>query len=475
MALKRAATKYGVVTGVSGGRPEFTIFKGVPYAKPPVGALRFAAPKEPDPWEGERPCTQWAPMCVQEVSKGKTSRWEGSEDCLYLNIWTPAEAPGAGLPVMVWIHGGGFTFGRSSNPLYDGTAYNARGVILVTLGFRCGVFGFLGLEELEEQDSHHTSGNCGFLDILQALRWVKENIAAFGGDPGNVTIFGQSSGAMTVKMLLGTPLAAGLFQRAISMSGGGTWDIDPIRSAEEKYRFTRKLLEMAGWTFDDLMTREDREVCQVLDTLTPRLGLPQQSLVPRLFQPSMDGYLVRDYYGKILYDGVGTDVDVMCGTIREEWHNFPYQIPGGIHGYEHEFALAPGIAWGRRYIELGKRPIYHYFFDHDLPGGEGSPGHGSEMPYTFGILAQQPRPWTDYDRKMSEIAVDYWTSFARSGDPNTKGRPAWPAFSHEHPVTLRFANDGIRAEDLGAAPKVEQVVRYLCAHPGILSTPFFSE
>jgi hypothetical protein len=229
---------------------------------------------------------------------------------------------------------------------------------------------------------------------------------------------------------------------------------------------------MVGWTLDDVLTRDAVEVCSTLKAVVPKLGLPRKSIVAELFQPSVDGWLVTDYYGKILYNGGVADVDVMCGTIREEWHNFPHQIPGGIEGYEHEFALAPGIAWGRRNIELGKKPIYHYYFDHDLPGEHGEPGHGSEMQFTFGTFQNNPRPWTDYDRLISETAVDYWTSFAKTGNPNTPGRPEWPSFTTEHPVTMHFANNGIQADDLGSDEKEDKVVQYLLKYPGILDKRF---
>ncbi|MCD8374150.1 MAG: carboxylesterase family protein [Oscillospiraceae bacterium] len=162
----------------------------------------------------------------------------------------------------------------------------------------------------------------------------------------------------------------------------------------------------------------------------------------------------------------------MCGTIRGESRNFPHQVPNGIAGYEREFALSPGIAWGRRYIELGKKPIYHYFFDHDLPGENGYPMHGSDMPYTFNTLERVNRPWQEYDHLMAETAADYWCSFAKNGDPNTEGRPEWPAFTKEHPVSMCFGNEGISAKDLGSDENEDIVVRFLLAEPGLLTRPF---
>lgn len=306
------------------------------------------------------------------------------------------------------------------------------------------------------------------MDIILGLKWVQENIRAFGGDPSRVTIFGQSSGAMTAKCLLGSKPARGLFQRAIPQSGGGTWDIDPIRSMEEKCRYTQQALDILGWSFEDLMSKDAIEVCAELDKVLPQLHISQKSLAAnKLFQPSIDGYIVEDEYGKILYNGDDGDADIMIGTIRGEYNNFPFQV-GDIKGYEEKFALAPGIALGRRYAELGKKPIHHYFFDHDLPGENGYPRHGSDIQFTFGVLDRIDRPWTDYDREISATCLDYWTSFAKTGDPNCEGRPEWPAFTGEHPVSMHFANDGIHADDLGKEEKTDDVVKFLLENPGII-------
>lgn len=473
MAILKAKTKYGVVVGVPGDKEKFSVFKGIPYAKPPVGELRFAAPVDPDPWEGELECKEFGPMCVQETRPWPPTPedevvWKGSEDCLYLNVWTPANSEKDALPVMYWIHGGGFYAGCSSDSRYNGTEYNKRGCILVTVGFRTGTLGWLGLKELADRDPNGSTGAYGYMDIIQGLKWVKENIRAFGGDPDRVTIFGQSSGAMSVKCLIGSEVARGLFHRAISQSGGGTWDIDPIRSKEEKCRYTQQALDIVGWSIEDLMAKDAIELCATLDKVLPQLHLSQSSLAAnKLFQPSIDDYIVKDEYGKILYKGDDGNVDIMCGTIRGEYRNFPFQV-GNIEAYEKEFALSPGIAWGRRYVELGKKPIYHYFFDHDLPGENGAPMHASDIPFTFGVLDQVNRPWQEYDREISAACLDYWTSFAKFGDPNCDGRPVWPAFTAERPVSMHFANDGIRADDLGHEEKTDDIVNFLLENPGII-------
>lgn len=473
MAILKVKTKYGTVVGTPGDIEAFSIFKGIPYAKPPVGELRFAAPVEPDPWEGELCCREFGPMCMQEVRPWPPKPddivvWRGSEDCLYLNVWTPANSPDDKLPVLYWIHGGGFYMGSSFDPRYNGTEYNKHGCVFVSVGFRTGTLGWLGLKELADRDPHGSTGAYGYMDIIQGLKWVKENIRAFGGDPDRVTIFGQSSGGMSVKCLIGSKPARGLFHRAIPQSGGGTWDIDPIRTKEEKCRYTQQALDILGWSFEDLMTMDAAELCAELDKVLPQLHISQESLAAnKLFQPSIDGYIIENEYGKILYEGDDGDVDIMTGTIRGEYRNFPFQA-GDIEGYEEAFALSPGIAWGRRYIELGKKPIHHYFFDHDLPGNDGYPRHASDIQFTFGVLHMVDRPWEDYDREISASCIDYWTSFAKTGDPNCEGRPQWPAFTAEHPVSLHFSNDGIKAEDLGHGKKVDDVAAFLLENPGII-------
>jgi len=478
MPITQAKTKYGVVTGIPA--KDYTVFKGVPYAAPPVGKLRLCAPVDPQPWTGDKACTQWGPASVQQhhewpPREGAPVFWEGGEDCLYLNVWTPAQNPDEKLAVVFWIHGGGFFTGSSSERWFDGAAWSKRGVILVTVGYRMNALGFLGLEELAKRDEHGSTGNYGIMDIYKALTWVNENISAFGGDPHNVTIAGQSSGSMATRWLLGCGPARGLFQHAIAQSGGSTWDIDPILPLEAKMANSQRVLDMVGWTLDDVLNRDAYEVCSTLDAVVPGLGLPQKSLRARLFQPSVDHWLITDYYGKLIFDGAAADVDIMVGSIRDEWQNYNCQVPNRIDGYEYEFAIALSIAWGRRNNTLGRKPVYTYFFDHDIPDEGGkptTPRHSSEMPYTFGTYEGFPNQWTEYDRRMSEAAVDYWTSFARTGDPNTPGRALWLPYTPEHPVTMHFTNDGWSAVHLDGRQKLDKVVKFLLEKPGILDRPF---
>lgn len=465
-------TNYGKVRGVA--MHGYTEFRAIPYAAPPVGNLRFRPAESPEKWEGVRDCTQWAPVSIQKVKNADsgTDRWIGSEDCLYLNIYTPASCQQERLPVILWIHGGGWAVGSGNDELLRGSAWMKKGVILVGVTYRLGALGFMGLNSFANCDPHGSTGNYGLTDILAALRWVRNNIEAFGGDPDNLTVAGQSSGAMAVRWLLVCHESRGTFRHAIAQSGGGLWDIDAILPQTKKCLFCTKALELAGWTERDLLERDAVEISMVMDSVMPMLQIPQKSICANLFQPNMDGWLVRDLYGKLINQGDSVDADIMAGMLREEWGNFPYQVKGGISGYEYEFAAAPVIAWAMRQNELGKKPIYSYFFDHDLPGEPSAPRHSSEMPYTFGKLDTVDRQWTAYDWKMSETLVDYWTNFAKYGNPNGCGCPQWPAFTQERPVTMHIRNDGLYADDMSGEYKISKVVRFLMKYPGIIDVPF---
>lgn len=471
----KATTRHGDVVGVREGNS--VIFKGIPYAAAPVGERRFAAPEAHEDWEGELVCDHWPADAYRiSFSPDPHSRVKYpeehvySEDCLYLNIWCPADQPEEKLPVLFWLYGNG---GSSHDAYVDGKAYNEHGCILVSINYRIGIFGNFGLQELAEQDEHGSTGTYGIMDIVFALRWVRENIAAFGGDPDQVTVFGHSAGAMFTKLLLGCEPAWGLFRRVIALSGGGTWDIDVIHTKQSKCGLCQQLLDYVGWTLEDMMTRSPREIYSALTKAEERLELPQKSMLNSLFHPSMDGWLIKDYYGKILCSGrVDESVDIMCGMLSEEWHNFPCQIPGGIGSYHREFAMASVIAWTRRYVQRGIKPIYPYFFERRLPGTNEWMVHGDELPYVFGCLDRYDRPWTELDTALRDTVVAYLTNFAKTGDPNGPDLPEWPAFTGEAPLAMHFTQTYIKAEDISSTERVERVVEYLLKHPGMLNEPF---
>jgi len=479
MSITRTKTEQGIVQGIQ--EDWGSIFKSIPYAAPPVGELRFAAPQPADSWDGTRKCTKWPddtfrifiPIPGMPVPKFKPvvpDEHTCSEDCLYMNIWTPADTETDRLPVVFWMYGNG---GSSHSPAVNGEAFAKKGVILVTFNYRQDVFGWTGLKELADRDPNGSTGCTGLQDILFALKWVRRNIPHFGGDPDNITIAGHSAGAMFVKFLLTCREAEGLFRHAISMSGGGTWDIDPVYTKKEKIDFCQTILDKAGWTFEDVMTRSSEEVYRTFKEYEKTLALPQKSMMCSLFLASMDDCLLKRYYGEELYDGYfNENVDVMGGMLVEEWHNIPCQVPGGIKGYEREFAIASIVSWAKRNAQRGFRPMYPYFFDHRMPEDGHWMRHGDEMCYTFGTLDIYAKPYAEYDRCLSDITVGYWTEFAKKGDPNGEGLPVWKPYTLDEPVTMHFADDHIVCEDIAGYEKAERAVDFLLAHPGMLDDPF---
>lgn len=479
MAIIKTKVSGGIVIGVE--HEWGTLFKGIPYAAPPVGDLRFASPRPAEKWSGERLCDTFPPdtfRIVRPIPGMPKNNYPAlidephiySEDCLYINIWTPADSIDDRLPVMFWLYGNG---GSSHHPAVKGDIYAQKGVVLVTFNYRQDVFGCTGLKELADREPDGSTGANGPQDILFALKWVNDNITAFGGDPDNITVFGHSAGGIFTKFLLTCPQAEGLFQHAICMSGGGTWDIDPIYTKEQKCSWCQEILDKAGWSLDDIMTKSTEEVYEVLKKYEQTLNLPKQSMLCSLFLASEDDVLIDRYFGEKLYDGyVNTSVDVMAGMLVEEWRNIPCQVPGGIAGYEKEFAMASVVSWAQRNAERGFKPIYPYFFEHKMPEDGHWMRHGDEVAYAFGTLDVYGKPWTEFDYLMSDTVVDYWTTFAKTGNPNCPGRPEWQPFTLDNPVTMHFADAHIICENISGSAKQQEAIRFLLEHPGILNNPF---
>lgn len=458
---------------VSGGLIEGTVdnglhvYRGIPFAAPPTGKLRWAAPQPVVPWDGVKKTDKYAPACYQfsgAIPMIYVPAIDVSEDCLYLNVMTPEHAAGDKLPVMVWIYGGGFFGGASFYDLYTGENLAKRGVVYVTIAYRLGKFGFLAHPELTAEAPYHASGNYALLDQIAALHWVRDNIAAFGGDPGNVTIFGESAGGLSVSMLAGSPLTSGLFQRVISQSGGA--------------------LGPPGENKSELITLADAEREGV--TFMKQLGassLAEMRALPakKIFEassrgwPVMDGYVIPDDLYVRYEQGKYNDVPVLIGTNSDEGGSFsrpltPEQYQSEIRTRFGKFAdtilkLYPGNtpeqaakaggdikrdtdfawptwAWARLQSRTGKSKVYMYYFDQPQPPGtpRASDGalHGSEMLFTFQHLDQRPFPWRPQDYKLSEMMIDYWTNFAKTGDPNGPGLPHWPVFQDGKPTVMHL-------------------------------------
>ncbi len=429
-------------------------FLGIPYAAPPVGPLRWREPQPAAVWRGTRAATGFGASCPQMKRAPLPSSREGSqapavaEDCLYLNIWAPAQVRKP-LPVMVWIHGGGFNFGTSSEPAFDGTAFARKGVVLVTINYRLGPFGFLAHPDLTKESRHHASGNYGMLDQIAALKWVRANIGKFGGDPRLVTIFGESAGSTAVSILAATPLARGLFQRAI---GESTSQFDPAGGLTG--RKDLRAAEIYGAEFG-------RSLGAGSATELRALSVEQILERPTFFWPiERDNYLLPDLVHNIFAQGKQNDVPTMVGSNSDEGSvlKMPWVKPDASEqqtfdrfyaglGEPLRQSSTDAVQWQmRRWASLqartGKAKAWLYWFDRATPGREAMGAfHGAEIVYVFQTLGSQKLPWTRDDYKLSSLMADYWVNFARKGDPNGAGLPAWPSYDEAAPALMQLSPD----------------------------------
>lgn len=445
-----------------------TIFKGIPFAAPPVGDLRWKAPQPVKPWEGIKETTEFGPAPIQgNDQNGK------SEDCLYLNIWTPATSPDEKIPVLVWIYGGGFSFGATSEPVYDGAALAKKGVVLVSIAYRVGQIGFLAHPELSAENPDKISGNYGILDQIAGLQWVKDNIAAFGGDPNKVTIFGESAGGISVSMLCASPLAKGLFQGAISQSGGSFGPSRPITFPGENMK-TLSTAEQEGLDY-----AEKVEANSIQDLRnTPIDELPMGMGMGGAW-PIIDGHVIPDDQYKLYEQGKFNDVPVLIGYNSDEGASFsrektPEEFIANVENRYGQFSrdlleaypvgensvpktardLARDAAfgwhtwsWARLQSQKGNSKVYYYYFDQhpEYPKdseqfGYGSP-HGQEVAYVFQNLEQNNPNLSASDRAISEAMGTYWTNFTKFGNPNGDNLPKWPAFSEDNPKVMYFEKE----------------------------------
>ena len=465
--IPTATVTGGDVQGVVAGN--VASFKGIPFASPPVGELRWKAPQPVKPWSGVKKADAFAPGCVQDTRLATMmgGPQNFSEDCLYLNIWTGAKSKTEKLPVMVWIYGGGFALGATSPPLYDGTKLAQKGVVMVSIAYRVGPFGFLAHPELS-RETGKGSGVYGIQDMLAALRWVKENIAQFGGDTSRVTIFGESAGGIAVSMLAASPAAKGLFHRAISESGGS---FAPVRTGNEVGQMVPalKLAEGAGKTFLEGLGAKDLNAARSLTA--EQIQKAAGGDLGR-FWPVADGNVLPGDQYEVYQAGRFNDTPVLIGTNSDEGAlfvrtavtpaAFEQQIRAGygphadaiLKAYPHatdkealkatkdmfrESAFSwPTWAWARLQSQKGKGKAYVYYFDRRTPATLEGANHGEEMSFVFGNPspfsgAQQPG-----DEDLAGLMQNYWVNFAKSGDPNGPGLPAWPVFTEAEQKTMFF-------------------------------------
>jgi para-nitrobenzyl esterase len=451
-------TQSGVVRGFTSADAKVHTFLGIPFAAPPVKNLRWQPPQPVTAWSGVRQAKSFGSRCMQaHIYSDMVFLDPGpSEDCLYLNVWTPAESAVAKLPVMVWIYGGGFQAGATSEPRQDGSKLAEKGVIVVSMNYRLGIFGFFAHPELSKQSQHHASGNYGLEDQAAAIEWVHQNIAAFGGDPDKVTIFGESAGSMSVSAQMASPLAKNLIKRAIGESGS-VLGLTPATTLEEAESRGTQFATAIGAT--DLAGLRAMPAEELMDAAQKQRGFR--------FWPIIDGYFFPEAPSAIYRQGKQAHIALLAGWNTDE------QSAGGFFGKdaqtlenyraklkslygehanevlkvypatsESEMMLSAGALAGDRFIaystwkwvdeqvQTGDAPVYNYHFEQAPPQPEGKPSHGAyhsaDIEYVFETLDSKNLPWTDADRKLSEIVSSYWTNFARNGDPNGPGLPTWP-------------------------------------------------
>ena len=417
----------GQIQGVMSNDPAVLVYKGVPYAAAPVGDLRWKAPQAVSPWEGVKIADKWGAAAMQNSGKATGDFYfkefyadgdpEFSEDCLYLNVWAPADAvgqPDKKLPVAMWIHGGAYDHGYGYEITMDGDAWAKRGVILVTINYRVGIFGFLAHPDLMAEDAKNAPGNYGTLDQIAALKWIKNNIAQFGGDPSNITILGQSAGAASIKNLVMSPLSKKLISHAIIQSGGGIDEqVLPEQSLNEFAIDCKAFMDENGLTDVAKMRAASAD-----DLLKIFNNKPQQLR----FRPHYDSVNIPYGFTAATFDGTIANVPYMIGYCA----NDNPTMGAGIQRFATE----------RK--KQHTKPVYTYLFARPLPGDNAGSFHSSELWFMFHTLDRAWRPFTEADYVLADKMTDAWTNFAKTGDPNNPGTADWKAYDPETDFTYVF-------------------------------------
>lgn len=497
----------GLIHGAEQGSA--AVFKGIPFAQPPVGSLRWREPQPVAAWKGTRDATRYGPACVQNPygtgvflaplaklygHEYPQQKIEMSEDCLYLNVWTAEWPPKHAAPVMFWIHGGSNVMGSGAESSYDGTALAAKGAVVVTINYRLGILGSFSHPQLTSESPHHASGNYGLLDQIAALQWVQQNIAQFGGDPARVTVFGESAGAIDAGLLLCSPLASGLMQRVIMESGPVLLGHHPPALAKGE-RYGERLAQALGVNGDNAMERVRRMSADALIEKSNEIAksVPNPGLV-------IDGWFLREAPGDLFAQGRELPVDFIIGNNGREMSAFRARAEGSgggaaggldnsamqtiriFYGLAAPFVAGfflvdnvlkrtaavdswlndvigtcPGMAMASLHASAGHH-AYFYLFEREVPGkGQSSLGafHSIEVPYVFGALripAWNWLPFQDADSHLSEILQSYWTNFAKTGNPNAANLPVWSVFDSRTQETMEFGKTGTVAVRKHAAP-----------------------
>lgn len=515
-AQARSAGAGGPVVSIANGsvmgqtNSGIAIFSGIPYAQPPVGPLRWREPRLLAPWRGTRDATKPAHPCMQS-SAGTDSfiqplaqtygasyaiqKLDPSEDCLYLNLWTPRLEPAAHLPVMVWLHGGSNRVGSGSEPGYDGSSLASNGVVVVTINYRLGVMGYFVHPELTAESPHHSSGNYGLLDQIAALQWVRQNIAQFGGDPGNVTLFGESAGSVDSTILMTSPLAANLFRRVIAESGPA-FGIGPARTVSEMEPLGLAVGKQTGAQPGGQLATLRKLPATAVDEIVNRLlattfkGFNSNSNI-------VDGWVLPESPARAYATGKILQVDLLAGINAREFSSFRVAAAAAARnapsapkaGISEQFKLFADTArplygnWtdimvasyflrilmhGNTAVDqasndiVGGCPVgaeaalttsaghraFVYLFERSVPGkGEAELGsfHSLEIPYVFGTFQARTFSWLPFnatDAKLAKIIQGYWINFAKTGDPNGPGLPHWDPWNSDREPYMTFTNGG---------------------------------
>ncbi|MES2626203.1 MAG: carboxylesterase family protein [Pseudomonadota bacterium] len=457
-------TQNGPVAGSVSGNPAVMVFKGLPYAAPPVGENRWRAPQPVAPWSDVRPATEYGPRCVQN-GFAPDAEQVFSEDCLYLNVWAPVQTPPAGVPVIVWIHAGGFSVGSGSQAMADGANLASKGAVVVSFNYRLGTFGFLAHPELTQESPNNSSGNYAMLDMIKVLEWVYDNIAAFGGDPVNITIAGESAGAQAVATLMASPLSAGLFHHAILQSSGwmGLGIGKQATLADLEKRGAEQAEKFGATSIDDLRKASTQQIFENL---------------PTGGEINVDGHLLTKDTSLTFAASEHHPVDVLAGSNSDEAIFFGpgIQDAAAFKEYANDkygplaerfLALYPAdsneqanasylkafrdeLAWQMR--QLGKYQAerglgtFIYYFNHVPPGQEERGAtHGAELAYMFNQHELQPE-WDANDLALGDTMASYWVTFATRTNPNKEGLPQWPPYRGNEVGNVQVLGDAAAAE-----------------------------
>jgi len=466
----------GIVEGVATSNPSVRAFLGIPYAAPPVGNKRWAAPEPAASWEGVRSAKQFGARCIQ-TNPFPDMQFQSateSEDCLSLSVWTPAKGAADRLPAMVWIHGGGFFSGAGDEKRHDGVPLASKGVVLVHFNYRLGILGFMAHPSLSAESPQKASGNYGLLDQIAALRWVHDNIAAFGGDPGNVTIFGESAGSFSVSALMAAPAAQGLFHKAIGQSGAyfSSSPLPLISVSDGEKRGVELATAVGAASLAELRAKPPSELIAKLGPVSTR------------FAPILDGGVLPVDPWDVFAQGKQSHVPLMAGWNSAEVKGPPVSAAAftaqlrkalpkdaaaalAVYPAKNDkdarlsavaFASDNFIGYGTwKWIEVhaatGGSPVYRYLFDQIFPTKDGQPpaddpgaAHATDIEYVFSALDSRALAWRDDDRKVADMMGTMWTNFAKTGNPNGNGVPDWPAWAPSGDHRLMRINAKAAAE-----------------------------